>query len=96
MNPSTTLMTLDEIVMRERERLQLLIQKGRLPHVYGNDFEAFLCDWGPDFSWNEYMLKEMEALLRDTEWLALSEQFKALTGHDFKWAAEETIRTAFE
>lgn len=86
---STTLMTIDEIVEREINLLKDIIQTGT-PECY-TSFDSYLCDWGPEFSWNEVMVAEMQALLDNPEWLALAEQVKSKTTWDFKWAAEETI-----
>lgn len=74
------------VLDRELARLQKILDKGLAPCY--DDFQDFLCDWGPDFSWTPAAtIIQLDELLASQEWLALAEQVKVAHGHDFKAAA---------
>ncbi len=75
---------MDEILRkRETDRMRDLLING-LPTVYDGDFDAYLADFYPDFTWNlvdskrEYML-----LLNCREWVQLANGVKDTHGYDF-------------
>ena len=59
-----------------------------------SDFEDFLGDYGPDFSWTpEATIIQLYELLANARWLELAEQIKVSRGFDFfkvitEWKAE--------
>ena len=87
---STTCLTIQEIVERERDRLRKLIVNGLDP-VYGS-FDEFLSDFYPDFSWNEVSRLELQALLDDTEWFALAADLKVKRGYNFPAEIERALK----
>jgi len=81
------------ILEREIARMESILKDG-LPACY-SDFEDFLCDYGPDFSWtSEVTIIQLDELLASARWLELAEQIKTSSGFDFfkvitEWKAEE-------
>lgn len=74
---------IENVVAREVARLQSILKDG-LPKCY-KDFNEYLFDFFPDFSWTvDDTLQEMAALLGDERWLQLARLVKAEFGFDFE------------
>jgi hypothetical protein len=69
------------IIKRERARLKDLIDNG-LPPCY-DSFQDYLCDFYPDFSWNENSIHELRFLVNDMVWLELAAQLSLGRGYNF-------------
>jgi hypothetical protein len=82
--------TKDEILAREIARLQKIEQEGISP-VY-DDFNDFLYDYYPNFSWNDACLEQHQWCLDSPEWQALAASIKAKYGYDFVEASKEGIK----
>ena len=68
---------------REIKRMRKIIAIGLHP-VY-DDFNDFLCDYFPDFSWNPASFKQdMNTILGNQTWLMLAAELKAARGFDFE------------
>lgn len=70
------------LVRRQRIQMRLIIEHGINP-VY-EDFNDFLFDFWPNFSWNEKQyIVDCQTLLADAEWNELAIKVKAKYGYDF-------------
>lgn len=87
----TDVTSIPHILDRERKRVKTIIEVGLDP-AYTN-FDDFLWDFYPDFSWNVNESKaQLIALSEDPEWVALTAELKAKRGFDFV----ETVTKAIE
>lgn len=70
------------IQLREVKRLEKILALGLHPCYM--DFDEFLCDFYPDFSWNSKDCNaELRMLLADPEWMGLAAQVLEARGMDF-------------
>lgn len=93
---STTGMTPEQIVSRERARLAGMLETGVFPPTGYDDSNDWLCDLYPDFSWNAALQRELRACIADPEWLKLAEQLKTTFGFciltEFTEALAEAVK----
>lgn len=70
------------LVRRNRIEMRLILEHGLCPAY--EDFDDFLFDYWPNFSWNEkqYII-DCQTLLADAEWNELAIKVKAKYGYDF-------------
>lgn len=74
---------MEKTLQRERDRMKDLLQNG-MHEVYGGDWEEYLADYYPDYSWKpETSMLEFKAVLADPEWQQLAAQVKQQLNFDF-------------
>lgn len=81
------------VVRRECKRMRCLIVLDLHPAY--SDFDDFLCDYFPDFSWNqEEFVKDVNAVLADPYWQSLAADLKAGRGYDFVHELTQALNEA--
>lgn len=82
--------SLESMLDREIKRMKDILQSD-IPSIY-NDFEDYLNDYFPDFSWNQKDAEiEQEYLLNNKEWQDIAEKIKRKYGYDFVKAWSDPI-----
>jgi len=79
---STTGKTPKEIVVREIARLEKIKVEG-LPKCFGGHFDHFFNSFYQEFSTNQTIIKEFDALLKSAPWRKLAREVKKIHGYDF-------------
>lgn len=87
---------LQKLLQRERARMKDLLQNG-MPEVYGNDWEEYLADYYPDYSWKpETSMLEFRAVLADPEWQQLAAQVKQKMNFDFVAELNQALKETYK
>lgn len=70
------------VVARELRRMRVILELGLHP-VYDN-FEAFLDDYFPDFSWKTHaFIQDLRSIYQNPEWIKLAVAIREKWGFDF-------------